>query len=166
PRLTPSPGAVEFGEAYLSWSGEGLALATIGQDYFDIDLFAYEGGFPLTDAYRVELGIDPGGGPRRFTLFFIPPRTKLHDHPPMAVLLCAGAAEAAITAGCAPVPSAEAVYFGADQPRITAELLLPWSALGVAPPKPGALFRAEVATTSWHRERWMSLSGQAPGVAM
>ena len=56
PRLAPSPGAVEFGEAYLSWSEQGLALATIGQDYFDIDLFAYEGSFPLIDAYRVELG--------------------------------------------------------------------------------------------------------------
>src|SRR5262249_53042939 len=81
PRLTASPGAVEFGEAYLSWSERGLALGTIGQDYFDIDLFAYEGGFPLVDAYRVELGVDTGAGPRRFTLFFIPPRTKLHDYP-------------------------------------------------------------------------------------
>ena len=46
--------------------------------------------FPLADAYRVELGVDAGAGPRRFTLFFIPPRTKLHDHPRMAALLCAG----------------------------------------------------------------------------
>jgi hypothetical protein len=166
PPLKPSPGAVDFGEVYLSWSERGLALGTIGQDYFDIELFPYPGSFPLGDAYRLELGLDFGGGPRRFTLFFIPPRTKLHDHPPMAVLLCVGAAEAAITAGCVPVPGAEAVYFGADQPRITAELLLPWAALGVAPPKPGALLRAEVAMTSWHRERWMSLSGQAPGAAM
>ena len=43
PRLTPSPGAVEFGEVYLSWSERGLALATVGQDYFDIDLLDYEG---------------------------------------------------------------------------------------------------------------------------
>ncbi len=99
PRLKASPGAVEFGEGYLSWSERGLALATIGQDYFDIDLLAYNGAFPLIDAYRVELGIDVGAGPRRFTLFFIPPRTKLHDHPEMAAQLCAGSAELAITAG-------------------------------------------------------------------
>jgi len=66
-------------------------LATIGQDYFDIDLFAYQGAFPLVDAYRVELGVDAGAGPRRLTLFFIPPRTKLHDYPEMAARLCAGA---------------------------------------------------------------------------
>jgi hypothetical protein len=166
PPLKPSPGAVDFGEVYLSWSERGLALGTTGQDYFDIELFPYPGSFPLGEAYRLELGADFGAGPRRFTLFFIPPRTKLHDHPPMAVLLCAGAAETAIARGCTPVPAAEAVYFGADQPRITAELLLPWSALGIPPPKPGALLRAEVAMTSWHRERWMSLSGQAPEAAM
>ncbi len=166
PPLKPSPGAVDFGEIYLSWNERGLALGTIGQDYFDIDLFPYAGSFPLAEAYRIELGLDLGAGPRRFTLFFIPPRTKLRDHPPMTALLCAGAAAQIIAEGCHPVPDAEAVYFGADQPRITAEMLLPWSALGFAPPQPGAKLRAEVAMTSWHRERWMSLSGEAPERAM
>src|SRR5207245_11665437 len=86
--------------------------------------------------------------------------------PEMQALLCAGSAEQAIAQGCAPVPGAEAVYFGADQPRITAELLLPWSALGAASPQPGAQLRAEVAMTAWHRERWMSLSGEMPDRAM
>jgi hypothetical protein len=166
PRLKPSPGAVEFGEVYVSWSERGLALATIGQDYFDIDLLAYEGSFPLVDAYHVELGIDFGTGPRRFTLFFIPPRTKVHDYPEMAAQLCLGAAKAAITAGCEPVAGAKAVYFGADQPRITAEMLIPWQALGIEGPIPGMPLRAEVAVTSWHRERWMSLSGGPPAAAM
>jgi hypothetical protein len=166
PRLKASPGAAEFGEAYLSWSERGLALATIGQDYFDIDLLAYTGAFPLVDAYRVELGIDIGVGPRRFTLFFIPPRTKLHDYPEMAAQLCAGPAELAIAVGCTEVTGAKAVYFGADQPRITAEMVIPWSALGIEPPAAGTELRAEIAVTSWHRERWMSLSGHPPATAM
>jgi hypothetical protein len=58
------------------------------------------------------------------------------------------------------------VYFGADQPRVTAEMTIPWSYLGVAPPVAGASLKAEVAMTSWHRERWMSLSGQPPEKAM
>jgi hypothetical protein len=166
PRLIASPGAVEFGEAYLTWSERGLQLATIGQDYFDIDLLAYDGPFPLSDAYRVELGVDFGYGPRRFTLFFIPPRTKIHDYPEMSAELCAGAAQRAIKEGCTPVAGAEAVYFGADQPRVTAETLIPWSALGVASPAGGTPLRVEIAVTSWDRDRWMSLSGRGPAAAM
>jgi len=71
PALTPSPGAADFGEVYLSWSEKGLALATIGQDYFDIDLLAYKGAFPLGEAYRWNSG-RCRRGPRRATLFFIP----------------------------------------------------------------------------------------------
>jgi hypothetical protein len=166
PPLTPSPGTADFGEVYLSWSERGLAAATIGQDYFDIDLLHYDGAFPLSDAYRLELGIDAGAGPRRMTMFFIPPRTKIHDFPEMQAMLCAGTAAEAIAGGCKPVPGAEAVYFGADQPRITAEMLIPWSALGIALPSPGAKLRIEAAMTSWSRERWMSLSGQPPARAM
>jgi hypothetical protein len=166
PRLIASPGAVEFGEVYLTWSERGLQLATIGQDYFDIDLLAYHGRFPLIDAYRVELGVDAGAGPRRFTLFFIPPRTKIHDYPEMAAELCLGAAERAIAQGCTPVAGGQAVYFGADQPRITAEALIPWSALGVAAPAAGMPIRIETAVTAWERDRWMSLSGRPPAAAM
>ena len=166
PPLQPSPGAVEFGEVYLSWSEQGLALATIGQDYFDLDLLGYDGDFPLGEAYRVELGVDFGAGPRRFTLFFIPGHGDRADHQWMTAKLCAGAAAEAIAHGCQPVAGAEAVYFGADQPRITAEMLLPWSVLGIVPPGPGARLRAEVAVTAWDRDRWMSLSGHAPDQAM
>jgi len=166
PRLTASPGSVEFGEVYLSWSKRGLQLATIGQDYFDIDLLAYDGQFPLIDAYRVELGVDLGTGPRRFTLFFIPPRTKIHDYPEMAAELCAGAARQALEHGCIPIVGAKAVYFGADQPRITAEALIPWSALGIAALAAGTPVRVEAAVTAWERDRWMSLSGRPPDVAM
>src|SRR6185312_534183 len=72
PPLKAAPGEVPFGEAYLSWSDEGLALATLGQDYYDLDLLAYDGAFPLGEAYRVELDVDAGARPRRFTLYFIP----------------------------------------------------------------------------------------------
>ncbi|MGH7045716.1 MAG: hypothetical protein ACREE2_04915 [Stellaceae bacterium] len=166
PPLVPSPGAVDFGEAYLTWSARGLQLATIGQDYYDLDLLAYHGAFPLGEAYRVELGVDIGQGPRRFTLFFIPPRTKLHDYPEMKAELCAGAAEQAIRDGCTPITGGQAVYFGADQPRITAEARIPWSALGIGAPAAGAPLKVEIAITSWDRDRWMSLSGRAPDAAL
>jgi hypothetical protein len=45
-------------------------------------------------------------------------------------------------------------------------MLIPWSALGITPPEPGASVTADVAMTSWYGERWMSLSGKAPEAAM
>jgi hypothetical protein len=164
PALVAAPGEVPFGEAYLAWNRDGLALATIGQDYYDLDLLAYDGAFPLAEAYRVELGVDAGGGTRHFTLYFIPPRTKVKDHPPMTALLCAGiaAVPADPAPQCRPVAGALTSYFGADQPRVTSESQLPWSALGLDGPPAGGQMRIEVSATAWHRSRWMSLSGMPP----
>ncbi|HLJ62794.1 MAG TPA: hypothetical protein VKT70_01720 [Stellaceae bacterium] len=162
PPLRASPGEVAFGEAYLSWSPQGIALATIGQDYYDLDLLAYDGDFPLGEAYRLELDIDAGAGPRRFTLYFIPPRTKVKDHPPMAPRLCAGAPLEHAPTSCPPVPGATALYFGADQPRIAAEAILPWSALGLAGPSADHRVRLALSSSAWFHSRWMSLSGRPP----
>jgi hypothetical protein len=164
PPLKPAPGEVAFGEAYLSWSADGLALATIGQDYYDLDLLAYDGAFPLSEAYRLELDVDAGAGPRRFTLYFIPPRVKEkgRDHPLMQALLCLGAPAEHRHGDCPEVTGASALYFGADQPRITAEALLPWSALGVAAPPADGRLRVEVSASAWFHSRWMSLSGLPP----
>jgi hypothetical protein len=162
PALRPSPGEVAFGEAYLTWSDNGLALATIGQDYYDLDVLAYEGDFPLSEAYRVELDVDAGAGARRFTLYFIPPRTKEKDHPPMSARLCAGAPVEHSDNRCPAVPGGEALYFGADQPRIVGEALIPWAALGLAGPPPSRVLKVEVSASAWFRSRWMSMSGLAP----
>jgi hypothetical protein len=166
PPLKPSPGAVDFGEIYLSWSDKGLNLATIGQDYYDVDLFRYDGAFPLGESYRIEIGVDAGAGPKRVTLFFIPPRTKVKDYLEMKWAVCAGPADAAVRDGCTPPGGTRATYFGADQPRVTAELTIPWAYLGVETPAAGSSLKAEVAMTSWHNERWMSLSGKAPEADM
>jgi hypothetical protein len=162
PPLKPSPGEIAFGEAYLSWSPRGLALGTIGQDYYDIGLLAYDGDFPLQEAFRLELHVDAGAGPRHFAYYFIPPRTKVKDHPPMAPKLCLGTPAEHAATDCAAVPGAEALYFGADQPRIAAEALIPWSALGLSKPPADGKLKVEISSTAWHRSRWMSLSGMSP----
>jgi hypothetical protein len=164
PPLKPAAGEVAFGEAYLSWSEQGLALATIGQDYYDLDLLAYEGAFPLSEAYRLELDADAGAGPHRFTLYFIPPRFKEtgQEHPLMQAFLCAGAPSEHGASACPAVPGGTALYFGADQPRITAEALLPWTALGLTASPSGGRLRVEVSASAWFHSRWMSLTGLTP----
>jgi hypothetical protein len=162
PPLKASPGAVPFGEAYLTWSKQGLAFATIGQDYDDLGLLDYGATYPLSEAYRLELDIDAGGGPKRFTLYFIPPKGSTKDYPPMAPKLCAGTVEELQNDDCSAVPDAQTLYFGADQPRIVAEAMLPWSVLGIDGPPKGNKLAIEVSAVSWDNGRWMSLSGLSP----
>jgi hypothetical protein len=162
PPLAPQKGEVAFGEAYLSWSEHGLAVATIGQDYYDLNLLAYGDAFPLSEAYRLELDVDAGAGAKRFTLYFIPPRGAARDYPPMEPRLCAGAVIELKKNSCAPVPGAATLYFGADQPRIVAETVLPWSALGLDGPPSSSKIKIEVSSTAWLNARWVSLSGLPP----
>ena len=70
------------------------------------------------------------------------------------------------SAACAPVPTAVATYFGGDNPRIVAEVFLPWSVLGVTGPPPDSQLRLELATTGWYRAHWMSWSGLPPEAAL
>ncbi len=158
PPLRTAPGDVAFGEAYLAWSNAGIAIATIGQDYYDPDLLAYRGTFPLREAYRLELDLDAGTGPRRFTLYLVPP-PRGERHAPMKVALCAGAPDGN---RCAAIPGANAVYLGANQPRVIAEAFIPWSALGRDGAPGDRRVRLEVSSQSWYRARWMSLSGLPP----
>jgi len=157
---------VPFGEAYLSWSDAGLALATIGQGYYDQEILAFDGAFPLSEAYRLELDVDAGGGPRRFTLYFIPPDRRdgvtRTDEPAMRVELCEGPPASAADQGCTPVPGAQALYFGANQPRLVGEVLIPWSALGIAGAPADHRLHLALSASNWFRAQSMSLSGRKP----
>ena len=103
-----------------------LYLATISMDYCDPELLAFDDTFPLEEAFRLEWGVDAGGGPQRFALYIVPPKEYPKEGPPLTrAHLCR------ITHGtCEPVPGAVASYFGNDSPRILAEVALPWRALG------------------------------------
>ena len=164
PPLNAAPGEVAFGEAYLAWSDKGLALATIGQDYYDLDLLAYGGAFPLERGLSLELDVDAGAGPQRFTLYFIPPKGTTRR-------LSADGAEAVRRRGsracrhdsCPAVPGAQALYFGADQPRIVAEALLPWSALGLDGPPASARSRSNLGELLGQRALDVALGPPAIG---
>jgi hypothetical protein len=161
PLVTPRP-EIPFGDLYMAWNPDGLYLAVIAMDYYDPDLLAYDGEFPLQEAFRVDWGVDAGAGSRRFKLYIIPPREfPEHGAPMMRPLLC-GADEVS----CHAVPGAVSTYFGSDQPRITVEAFLPWRALGLAKPPSNGQMRIELAANAWHRSRWMSWSGLPPGEAM
>ena len=156
----PAP-EVPFGDLYVAWSREGLSLAVIAMDYYAPELLAADADLPLDECFHIDWGIDAGHGPRRFALYVVPPRTRsaVGDYV-MRARLCRIDGDR-----CTPVPTAVVTYFGADQPRITAEVRIPWDALGVEGPPPRSL-RAELAATAFHRARWMSTSGRPPSAAL
>jgi hypothetical protein len=161
PLVAPKP-EIPFGDLYMAWSSSGLHLAIIAMDYYDPDLLAYDGEFPLQEAFRVDWGVDAGAGPRRFALYLIPPREFPEKGAPMMRARLCRTDETP----CQSVPAAVTTYFGSDQPRITVEVSLPWQAIGVTEPPSQRQVRVEFAATAWHRSRWMSWSGLAPVVAM
>jgi len=161
PALIPQPGEVAFGEAYAAWSDEGLSLALIGMDYYDLDLLAFGDEYPRSESFRLDLGVDAGDGPKRFRVHVIPPREGIAGGSQrMRAEICR-----VEDAGCVPAAGAKVRYFGSDQPRITVEATIPWQMLGAeGPPQEGISF--DLAVVAWYRSRWMSLTGRPPVQAM
>ena len=83
----------------------------------------------------------------------------------MKPLLCVGSPSEHHGATCPPVTGGKVHYFGADQPRIVTDALIPWSALGVSGSPESRRIKLEVSARSWFRARWMSLSGETPETA-
>jgi hypothetical protein len=154
PLVAPHP-EIAFGDLYVAWNAEGLHLAVIAMDYYDPDLLAYEGKFPLEEAFRIDWGVDAGRGAQRFALYVIPPRLSTDQiNTKMRLQLCR-----TVGGKCESVPGAVATYFGSEQPRITAEVSIPWQALGVDGPPAARALRMGLMATAWHRSRWMSWHG-------
>lgn len=153
---------VPFGDFLLAWSPEGLHLATVAMDYYDKDLLAYDKVFPLEEAFRFDLGVDAGRGPRHFAFYVIPPRRFPKKGAAMFRIQVCRMDHGTCTA----VPSAVVGYFPSYQLRINTQVTLPWEVIGSSGPPRDRRLRVELAATAFHRSRWMSLSGAPPDKAM
>jgi hypothetical protein len=134
----------------------------IAMDYYDPDLLAYDGEFPREEAFRIDWGVDAGAGPQHFRLYIVPPKLSTDRiNTTMGSVLCR------VDHGqCVQVAGAVTTYFGSEQPRITAEVSIPWQAFGVAAPAAPREGRMMLAATAWHRSRWMSWNGLLPEAAV
>jgi hypothetical protein len=131
-------------------------------DYFDPNLLAEAEPFSMEDAFRIDLGVDAGAGPHKFSVFVFPaenaPRTV---NSPMQVEVCERN-----LARCVRVPSAVATELGKDRTRIQEAIFLPWQTLGMAGPPSDGNLRVQLGATSFYRSRWMSLTGAPPAQAL
>jgi hypothetical protein len=153
--LVASEPAIVFGDLYVAWDAKGLHLAVIAMDYYDPDLLAYEGEFPREEAFHIDWGVDAGAGPQHFALYIVPPMLSTDlINTTMRSVLCRVEHGA-----CLQVPNATTTYFGSEQPRLTAEVSIPWQAIGLTAPPAQREVRMMLAATAWHRSRWMSWNG-------
>jgi hypothetical protein len=166
--MTAAPGDADFGDVYLNWDVQGLNLATIAMDYYAPGLLPPVAPFPRSEAFRIALGVDAGGGPRRFELRVVPTRVERTAADEERLTFAAEVCRYAAQDRCAAAPGATARYFGValDQPRVILKAFIPWSALGVAGPPADRSMRLALGVTAFYRSRWMSLDGGAPAVAM
>ncbi|HTV89525.1 MAG TPA: hypothetical protein VME41_10965 [Stellaceae bacterium] len=166
--MKPAAGEVDFGDIYLTWDRYGLNLATIAMDYYDPDLLGIVAPFPRSEAFRIALGVNAGGGPQRIELRVAPTsvvRTAADEEKlTFGVEVC----RYAPTESCSAIPGAVAHYFGTalDQPRVILKAFIPWSALGVAGAPASRAIRLALGVTAFYRSRWMSSDGVAPDIAM
>jgi hypothetical protein len=151
-----------FGDFFLAWSEQGFHLATVSMDYYDPLLLTDAEQFALADAFRIDLGVDAGAGPRKFAVVVFPGSGASRTmNSPLRVEVCERTRD-----GCVRVASAVATDLGSDHTRIKEEIILPWSALGITgPPRDGNL-RVQLGATSFYRSRWMSLTGAPPAQAL
>jgi hypothetical protein len=167
--LMPASSETVFGDVHLAWNERGLFLATISMDYFDPDLLGeISGSFPRSEAFRISLGVDVGGGPRRIEFRVVPQSvehtSKKETKLSFAVETCwHGPADR-----CAAVPGAVAHYFGTalDQPRVILKAFVPWPELGAAGPPLVSGARLQLGVTAFYRSRWMSTGGIEPETAL
>jgi hypothetical protein len=166
--MRAAPGEVPFGDLHLVWDARGLYLAAIAMDYYAPELLGTPHPFPRSEAFRIALGVDAGGGPQRLELRVVPQQvvptgareTKLG----FAARLCRWQPGDS----CALVPGSSARYFGTalDQPRVIVKAFVPWRQLGLAGPPRADRLRLAFGATAFYRSKWMSLDGQRPDAAL
>jgi hypothetical protein len=138
-------------------------------DYFDPDLLGEIGGpFPRSEAFRILLGIDAGGGPRRIEFRIVPRAVERTAKKETKLGFAVETCWYELADRCAPVPGAVAHYFGTalDQPRVILKAFVPWAELGPAGPPLRSGARLQVGVTAFYRSRWMSTGGVEPETAL
>jgi hypothetical protein len=166
--MQAAPSEVPFGDVHLAWDERGLFLATISMDYYAPELLGTPAQFPRSEAFRIAVGVDAGGGPRRVEIRVVPTDVQHTGQQETKLSFAAQVCRWQAGDACAAVPGASARYFGTalDQPRVILKAFLPWAQLGLAGPPARDALRLKLGVTAFYRSKWMSLDGLRPDAAM
>jgi hypothetical protein len=166
--MRAAPSEVPFGDVHLAWDERGLFLATISMDYYAPELLGALAQFPRSEAFRIALGVDGGGGPRKVEIRVIPTDVQHTGQQETKLSFAAQVCRWQAGDACAAVPGASARYFGTalDQPRVILKAFVPWAQFGLGGPPDRDALRLALGVTAFYRSKWMSLDGVMPDAAM
>lgn len=160
---------VPFADVHLAWTASSLLIATMGQDFFDLDLYERE-VVAAEDALSLHLLVSPAAADgardvRHVVIRFLPERLQQPpDFPPsehhVEVYVPRGEAVASGAGTALREPPIRSRRLRAIAPRFDAMIEIPWSLLGLDAAAPGTTVEIEVAVQGFLRGRAFTLSGR------
>ncbi len=153
---TPKP-YVPFGDVHLAWSPEGLYLLSIANTYVDPNFLAYDGEFPLSEAFQIHLVTQAEEKGSHFAIHFIPKRNpqfpdgfevtpvlyRYKNGKPFEQLSTEGFVQ----------------RLNKSLPHMLLEAFFPKELLGIKSLEPGTRLKMNIFMTNYYREHSMIWSG-------
>ncbi|MGV8073165.1 MAG: hypothetical protein AB2L11_01195 [Syntrophobacteraceae bacterium] len=152
----PQPYA-PFGDVHLAWSPEGIYLASIANTYVDPAFLAYEGDFPLSEAFQIHFVVQVGEKINHFAIHLIPkPNPEFPDGFEVLPILYRYKDE---------MPTERLPVQGRVQrldkslPHMAVEAFFPAEWFGMKQLQPETILKANVHLANYYNEHIMSWSG-------
>ena len=148
---------VPFADVHLTWSPEGLYLASIASNYVDWGLLDYEGPFPLSETFQLHILVeDANGQVHHYAIHLLPERSKrfrdrLEVQPQLYRYIEDGPAEKLPIQG-------HLQKLSKPLPHIAFEAFLPAQWLGFDSLHAGAKLKMNILLVNYYRELTMTWS--------
>jgi len=148
---------VPFGDVHLTWTPEGIYLASLANTYVDPKFLAYRGEFPVSEAFQLHLMVETDGHVHHYAIYLVPepnpalpdgfdvvPRLYRYEDGKQPELLSI---------------SGRAQRLNKSLPHMALEAFFSAEDLGLKRLEPGMKLRMNIVLTSYYRELSMAWSG-------
>ncbi len=146
--------SVPFADVHVAWTRAGLYLASIASNYVDLDLLAYDGEFPRSEAFQLRIAVDGAGAQREFVIYLTPEEStrfadRLVTRPRLFAAEHGEPREELPAAG-------HVAQLNRPLPHIALEAFLPAAWLGADALAPGTRLDLRIEVVSFYRQRTMT----------
>ena len=150
---------VPFGDVHMTWTPEGLYLASLANTYVDPRFLSYQGDFPLSEAFQLHFKVEAEGKAHHFGIYLIPRSNALFADgfevlPQLYRMVDGKPAEL--------LPTGNHIQrLNKSLPHMVLEAFCPADWMGLKELRPGMKLRMNIVMTSYYRELTMSWAGTA-----